>query len=102
VTALSDAVLSTGGMLRYVKESAADEFIIGTETGILYSLRKQNPGKTFYPASEQAVCPNMKLTTPEKILWSLEDMATVVAVPEEIAGRARRAIERMLKVGRQD
>jgi quinolinate synthase len=102
VTALADAVLSTGGMLKYVKESQADEFVIGTETGILYSLRKQNPGKIFYAASEQAVCPNMKLTTPEKILWSLEDMATVVDVPEEIAGRARQAIERMLKIGRQD
>lgn len=102
VTALADAVLSTGGMLKYVKESAADEFIIGTETGLLYSLKKQNPGKIFYPASEQAVCPNMKITTPEKILWSLEDMATVVEVPEATAGRARKAIERMLKIGRQD
>jgi quinolinate synthase len=102
VTALADAVLSTGGMLRYVKEAPAEEFIIATETGLLHTLRKHNPEKSFYPASEQAVCPNMKLTTPEKILWSLEDLATVVDVPEEIAGRARRAIERMLKVGRQD
>jgi quinolinate synthase len=102
VTALADAVLSTGGMLKYVKESAADEFVIGTETGLLYTLQKQNPEKVFYPASEKAVCPNMKLTTPEKVLWSLEDMAALVDVPEAIAGRARRAIERMLKVGRQD
>ncbi len=102
VTALADAVLSTGGMLNYVKTAAADEFIIGTETGILYSLKKENPEKSFYPASDRAVCPNMKKTTLEKVLWSLEDMATLVEVPEEIAGRARRAIERMLKIGRGD
>lgn len=102
VAALADSVLSTGGMLHYVKESPADEFIIGTETGILYSLKKQSPEKSFYAASETAVCPNMKKTALEKVLWSLEDMETVVEVPEETAERARRAIERMLKVGRGD
>ncbi|MDD5594297.1 MAG: quinolinate synthase NadA [Candidatus Margulisbacteria bacterium] len=102
VTALADAVLSTGGMLKFVKRSEAAEFIIGTEAGIIYSLQKQNPEKSFYPVSEKAVCPNMKITTPEKILWSLEDMKTKVEVPAEIAGKARRAIERMLAIGRQD
>jgi quinolinate synthase len=100
--ALADAVLSTGGMIKYAKESAAKEFIVGTEIGILYRLRKDNPNKQFYPALEQAVCPNMKLTTLEKVLWSLEDMKTEIVVPKEIADKARKAIERMLKIGNQD
>ena len=102
VIALADAVVSTAGMVKFVKESKASEFIIGTETGIIYRLQEENPGKKFYPASELAVCPNMKLTTLEKVLWSLEDLKTEIKVPEEIAQRAKRAIERMLGIGRQD
>ncbi len=102
VTALADEVLSTGGMLKFVKNSEKQEFIIGTEMGIIYTLQKQNPGKNFYPASERAVCPNMKLTTLEKVFWSLEDMKTEVVVPKEVADKARKAIERMLEIGRQD
>jgi len=100
--AAADAALSTEGMVKYVQESKAKEFLIGTETGIIHRLQKENPGKKFYPVTELAVCPNMKLTTLEKILWSLEDMKTKVEVPAEIAGKARRAIERMLAIGRQD
>ena len=100
--AAADAALSTEGMAKYVQESKAKEFLIGTETGIIHRLQKENPGKKFYPVTELAVCPNMKLTTLEKILWSLEDMKTKVEVPAEIAGKARRAIERMLAIGRQD
>ncbi|OGB90122.1 quinolinate synthase [candidate division WOR-1 bacterium RIFCSPHIGHO2_01_FULL_53_15] len=102
VTALADEVLSTGGMLKFVRGSERHEFIIGTETGIIYTLQKQNPGKRFYPASERAVCPNMKMTTLEKVLWSLEDLKTEVAVSKPIADKARKAIERMLEIGRQD
>ena len=102
VISLADAVVSTSGMIKFVKESKADEFIIGTETGILYRLQKENPDKNFYPASKLAVCPNMKLTTLEKVLWSLEDLKTVIKVPEKIAVKARKAIERMLEIGKQD
>jgi quinolinate synthase len=102
VVALADAVVSTSGMVKFVKESKAVEFIIGTETGILYRLQKENPGKKFYPASELAVCPNMKLTTLEKVLWSLEDMKTEIKVPEAIRVKAKQAIDKMLEIGRQD
>jgi quinolinate synthase len=100
--AAADAALSTEGMIKYVKESPAMEFLIGTETNLLYRLRQENPGKKFYPVTALAVCPNMMLTTLEKVLWSLEDMKTEVKVAPEIAAQARTAIERMLTIGRQD
>ncbi len=100
--ALADQVLSTGGMMKYAKESKAAELIIGTETGILYRLRKENPDKKFYAATELAVCPNMKKTNLEKVLWSLEDLKTEITIPKQIAERARSAIEKMLEIGRQD
>jgi quinolinate synthase len=96
VVALADQVLSTGGMRRYAQETEAQELIVGTEIGLLHSLRKDNPDKTFYPASKLADCPNMKLNTMEKILWSLEDMVYEVRVPEDIRVRAREAVQRML------
>ncbi|HVN67201.1 MAG TPA: quinolinate synthase NadA [Candidatus Sulfotelmatobacter sp.] len=100
--AAADAALSTEGMMKFVKESPAKEFLIGTEIGILYRLEKENPGKRFHPVSELAVCPNMKLTNQALVLWSLEEMEIVVTVPREIADKARVAIEKMLRVGRQD
>ena len=98
VIALADEVFSTGGMGRYAAGSAAREMIVGTEIGMLHRLRKDNPGKTFYPASALADCVNMKLNTLEKILWSLEDRIYEVRIPEELAGRARRPIDRMLEL----
>jgi quinolinate synthase len=89
-------VLSTGGMCRYVQTRNETEFIIGTETGILHRLRKENPDKIFHPLIEQAVCPDMKKITLEKILRSLRDITTVITVPEPTASKARRAIETML------
>jgi len=100
VIALADEVLSTGGMLRFSRQTKAREIIIGTEIGILHRLKKENPGKKFIPASEQAVCPNMKLITLEKILWSLEEMAPEVKVPEETRIRAKVAVDKMLEIGR--
>jgi len=94
----ADVVLSTGGMRRYVAESDASEFIVGTEVGMLYRLSTDNPGKKFWPATEGAICPNMKRTTLEKVLWSLQDMEHVVKVPEDVASRARLAIKRMLSI----
>jgi len=95
---LAQKVLSTSGMVRWAKESKAKEFIVGTEIGLLYRLRKENPGKRFYPATEKAVCPNMKKTNLEKILWSLEEMKERVIVPEDIRIKAKKAIDKMLAI----
>jgi len=100
VAALADIVISTGGMSRYAGETKAKEIIVGTEPGIIHRLKKENPDKIFHPISESVICPNMKKTNLEKILWSLEDMAHAIEVPEEIAARARRCIEAMLNIGR--
>lgn len=98
VAAVADAVLSTGGMIRYAKQPEFNEFVVGTEMGIIHRLRKENPGKKFYPVSEQAVCPNMKLITLDKVLYSLETETHEVKVPEEVAYKAKRAIKRMLEI----
>jgi quinolinate synthase len=98
VRAAADERLSTGGMCRFARESSAQEFIVGTEIGILHRLRKENPEKRFYPVSERIVCPNMKKTTLENLAESLRAMKTEVTVPDDIARRARRAIEAMLAV----
>ena len=94
----ADAVLSTGGMCRYVQGRPEPVFIIGTETGILHRLRNENPDKTFHPLLEQAVCPNMKKITLETVLWSLRECKTAISVPEPVAVRARRSTEAMLAV----
>ncbi|MFQ6002414.1 MAG: quinolinate synthase NadA [Candidatus Zixiibacteriota bacterium] len=98
VIAMADKVLSTSGICRYAKESNSEEFIIGTEVGILHRLQKESPNKRFYPASILSDCPNMKLNNLEKILWSLEDMVYEVEVPTDIAQRAKRSIDRMLEI----
>ena len=94
----ADHALSTGGMCRFARESDEKEFIVGTEVGILHRLRKENPGKTFYPVSDRVVCPNMKKTTLENLADCLREMKTVVTVPETVSSRARRAVEAMLAV----
>jgi quinolinate synthase len=98
VIAIADEVLSTSGMCRYARRDDVSQMIVGTEIGIIHRLKKENPAKKFIPVSEQAVCPNMKLITLEKILWSLESMAPVVRVPEEIRLRAKAAVDRMLEI----
>jgi len=95
---LADELLSTGQMLRYAKQSEADEFIIATEVGIIHTLRKDCPDKKFYAVTERAVCENMKLITLEKILFSLENMEYEVTVPVETAKRARGSLDRMLSI----
>jgi quinolinate synthase len=95
---IADMLLSTGQMLKYVKTSDKKEFIISTEIGIIHTLKKQNPDKVFYPASERFVCPNMKKITLEKVLFALEDNKYVIKVPDEIALKARKALERMVAV----
>lgn len=98
VIALADEVASTGGLIRYARREDVREMIVGTEIGIIHRLKKENPGKKFIPVSEQAVCPNMKLITLEKVLWSLEEMAPVVTVPEKIRLRAKAAVDKMLAI----
>jgi len=94
----ADFVYSTAGMGKHAKASDAREFIIGTEVGMIYRLTKENPSKEFYPLRENAVCQNMKKTTLEKVLGALQTLEPRVTVPEEVAAKARRAIERMLAV----
>jgi quinolinate synthase len=96
--AVADEVMSTGGMIRYARENKTKEIIIGTETGIIYRLQKENPGKTFIPATEKAVCPNMKRITLEKVLWALQEMQHRITVPEDIRVKALSAVERMLAI----
>jgi len=97
VIELADVVFSTGGMCRHAQTTAARQIVVGTEVGIIYRLRKENPAKMFIPVSEQALCPNMKLITLESVLWSLEDMTPEVKVPEDIRVRAKTAVDRMLQ-----
>ena len=92
-------IVSTEGMVKRVRESPRDKFIVATETGILYRLNKENPGKTLIPANPDAVCKYMKMITLEKVLRSLEDGVYEVHVPREIAERARVAIDRMVAIG---
>ena len=93
----ADERLSTGGMCAFARNSPVQEFIVGTETGILHRLRQENPGKKFWPAAE-LLCPNMKKTTLEKVRDCLQNLSPVVTVPEDIAVRAKRAIDAMLAV----
>jgi quinolinate synthase len=97
VIALADRVLSTGGMSNFARDDEAKEFIVGTEIGILHRMKKENPDKTFYRVSDLAICPNMKRTTLEKVLWALEEMTFEIEVPPEIMARARVSITRMLE-----
>lgn len=90
-------ILSTGGMLRRARESQAHEFVVATEVGLLYRLNQENPDKEFLPAQAEAVCPYMKKITLEKVLRSLQEEVHEVRVPEEVAARARQALERMLQ-----
>lgn len=89
---------STSGMLNRAQESDAEEFVVATETGILHRMRKENPGKKFYPANENAVCEYMKMITLEKLYDSLEHDQHEVKVDAELAERAHLPIERMLSI----
>lgn len=100
VSALADHVCSTSGMYSYCLASPAKKFIVGTEAGILYKLRLDSPDKEFILASPALFCPNMKLTSLEDVLVSLQTLSPVVTVPEEIRLRAKGALDRMLAVPR--
>jgi quinolinate synthase len=92
------SILSTEGMMNHVNKSKAKNFVVATETGILYKMRQQNPDKTFIPASEKAECQYMKMITLDKVYDALVQDKYEVVVPKEIADKARLAIERMLAI----
>ena len=92
------SILSTEGMLKHASKSKSKNFVVATETGILYKMKQQNPGKTFIPASEKAECQYMKMITLEKVYDALINEKNVVTVPKEIADKARLAIDRMLAI----
>lgn len=94
-------ILSTGGMMRYAKESNSREFIVATETGMLYPLQKANPGKKFIPLREDMVCEYMKMITLPKLYNSLKNLEFEVKVPKDIAQKARLPIERMLEISKK-
>lgn len=98
VQEMADAVCSTSQMINYARRDPARRFIIATETGMLYRLQKEVPDKEFIAGNPNALCPNMKLTTPEKVLWCLEEMQFAVTVDERFQPGARRALDRMLAV----
>jgi quinolinate synthase len=99
VVDLADAVLSTSQMLRYAAEDSAGEFIVVTESGLVHGLRKAAPGKRFFELEPRMLCPNMKVTTLEKVHRALAEGLGEVTVPADIAQRARRAVERMVAIG---
>ena len=92
-------ILSTEGMIRRPAASNKQDFIVATEIGILHRLRRENPTKKFYPASDRAACAYMKVTTLPKVLRSLQILQHPISVPGHIAAKARRAIERMVAIG---
>ena len=100
VLALADYVGSTSGIIDYAGKSDAKEFIIGTEGGVFYELETRNPGKTFYPAMEDAYCINMKKVTLEKVRDCLRDETNEVSVDPDVAGKAVRSLERMLELAK--
>ncbi|MDO9566970.1 MAG: quinolinate synthase NadA [Candidatus Desulfaltia sp.] len=93
---LADAIASTSGMIRYASESDSLSFIVGTEIGMLYPLKKANPGKEFYPASKNMLCNDMKKISLDDIVRSLETMEGEVKVPENIRQPALKAVQRMI------
>ena len=97
---LADRVLSTAGMYNYARHTEKEEIIVGTEIGLIDRIQKENPDKKIYPASELAVCPNMKKNNLEKVFWALEDMKYEVTVDEKTRQKAKKAIDVMLEYGR--
>jgi quinolinate synthase len=95
---IADFIGSTSKMCLYAKESDAKSFIVGTEEGIMHRLKKENPTKAFYLAYDGAICPNMKLTTLERLYASLKEEKHVVEIPRDVAEKARTSLERMIQL----
>jgi len=98
VLEIANHVTSTSGMLRFAKGSAEREFIVGTEIGLMYRLRKENPDKLFYPLRKDMICPNMKRTTLGSVLRALKEDNYIIKVPEDIRMPAKKALDRMLAI----
>jgi quinolinate synthase len=98
---MADHVFSTGGMLKHAKNSPKTEFIVGTEKEMVYRLSTEVSNKTFHPL-EKAICPNMKRISLEKVVKSLEDMSPTIELSQDIIERARRPLERMVEIGRDE
>lgn len=97
---IADHICSTSGMYEYAAASEAKTFIVGTEMGILYRLRKENPEKEFILPTSKLICPNMKLTSLEDVLHCLQTMGPDVTVPEDVREKAKLTLDRMLAVPR--
>ncbi len=95
---MADVVASTGGMVKFARETDAAEVIVGTEQGLVYRLQKENPDNTLY-AIEQALCPNMKKTTLPKVADALKNMTGEITIPPGVAAKARQSVERMIELG---
>jgi quinolinate synthase len=95
---MADHVTSTSGMLRFANTSAEKEFIVGTEIGLLYRLRKENPDKVFYPLRKDMICPTMKKTTLKSVFRALKKNTYIIKVPEEVRIPAKKALDRMLAI----
>jgi len=98
VQSIADFVGSTSQICRHVGESSGKKYIIGTEVGIIHRLKKENPGKEFIPAYDGAICPNMKLNTLKRVYLALKEERNPITVPESVAKKARRALERMVSI----
>ena len=98
VLALADFIGSTSEIIDYASSDDSKEFIIGTELGVLYELKKQNPDKTFYSAGSAQCCPNMKKISLEKIVHVLETGEHEMHVTDELRSQANRPLERMLEL----
>ncbi|MCK5533631.1 quinolinate synthase NadA [bacterium] len=99
VIEIADEVLSTGGMCKYARENTKiKQIIVGTEVGLLHKLRNENPKKNFYPVSESIICPDMKITTLEKVYWALENMKYEIKVSSDLRFKAKRGVDEMVKI----
>ncbi|MFA5784139.1 MAG: quinolinate synthase NadA [Phycisphaerae bacterium] len=98
VRKLSDELLSTGQMLKFVKKNSAKRYIIATETGIIHALKKENPNAEYIPATNRALCPNMKKITIDKVIASLEELKERISVEENIRLRAKQSLDRMVEI----
>lgn len=100
VTAEADYIGSTAGIINYVSESDAKEFLIGTELGVLHELHKRNPDKIFYPAAEMQICPNMKKITMEKLLATLKEEQPEIILSDDLMENAKAPMMRMLELAK--
>ena len=96
----ADYIGSTSGIIARASESAAEEFIVCTETGVFYELQKNNPEKIFHPAKEDQICEGMKKITLEKVLRALQSMDQTVEMEETARSEARRPLTRMLELAK--